>query len=207
MAKGARQHTLSNRAGRVITCTCDWGRKHRRSWFCLSSAAGALSALGTETRWVPHHAASEASCCGQERCGRVCGWHTYGQLHVRILAVRTPAQPQQPTATADARTRCSAAPRSTSKGLASGSKPGSPKVAAASSPSPERQPSNLGPVPAAPQGGYPAGGPPGSAEEAEEVGEGEPSEEDVARAFAMYDTEGVGEIPTLSLDGELGCMG
>ncbi len=98
-------------------------------------------------------------------------------------------------------------PRSTSKGLASGSKPGSPKVTAASSHSPERQPSNLGPAPTAPQGGYPAGGPPGSAEEAEEVGEGEPSEEDVARAFAMYDTEGVGEIPTLSLDGELGWQG
>jgi hypothetical protein len=30
----------------------------------------------------------------------------------------------------------------------------------------------------------------------------EPSEEDVARAFSVYDTEGVGEIPALDLDGE-----
>ncbi|MEW5298443.1 MAG: hypothetical protein WDW36_001566 [Sanguina aurantia] len=32
-------------------------------------------------------------------------------------------------------------------------------------------------------------------------GGGEPSEEDVARAFSMYDTDGAGEVPTLSLDG------
>ena len=29
----------------------------------------------------------------------------------------------------------------------------------------------------------------------------EPSEEDVARAFAVYDLNGIGEIPTLSLEG------
>lgn len=32
----------------------------------------------------------------------------------------------------------------------------------------------------------------------------EPAEEEVARAFSMYDTNATGEIPTSSLDGEWG---
>ncbi|KAG2500800.1 hypothetical protein HYH03_001562 [Edaphochlamys debaryana] len=75
---------------------------------------------------------------------------------------------------------------STSRGLQQGSKPGSPKVNHVS-PSPDRQPSNLSQSQQGPASAEPSAN-------------GEPTEEDVARAFAVYDTEGQGEIPSLSLD-------
>lgn len=98
---------------------------------------------------------------------------------------------------------------STTKGLQQGSRANSPKVTAAQ-PSPERQPSNLSQQQPHGGGGTPQSqtyAPPPATppqEAADEVEEGEPTEEDVARAFAMYDTDGVGEIPALQLDG--GCL-
>ncbi|GLC43862.1 hypothetical protein PLESTB_000916300 [Pleodorina starrii] len=90
---------------------------------------------------------------------------------------------------------------STSKGLANG-KPASPKVTAVATggggASPERPSSNMSHTSAASMPYQPAD---------EAVPDGEPTEEDVARAFAIYDTDGIGEISTLSLDGLLRDLG
>ncbi|GIL47725.1 hypothetical protein Vafri_3901 [Volvox africanus] len=86
---------------------------------------------------------------------------------------------------------------STTKGLTGNGKPASPKVTvvgATGGVSPERPPSQMSQASAS----Y-------TAEEA--APDGEPTEEDVARAFAMYDTDGIGEISTLSLDGLLRDLG